>query len=351
LLGVVPFWSDYYQSDDLGPLDGTLGEGIFNARIRARGNITDNTFSAKWGKGTWKLGFDYLVNDDTFVYGTLATGFKAGGFGDLIDICGGCGILEAFQYDPEEVTALIEAPQEFIDANPNNPNDPNDPNNIIVPCADGSIRCFEVPASVSTLLTTNVAAASIKGLEVEIDWRPYDTGRITGWVSYLDAEIKELPNSVDGYYCFERAYLGLSPCAPESDTAFDDQGNPLRLTSYDGNQLPWSPEWSFTINWEHNWYFENGLRLSPYVSFNWQDEVFFNNNNFDEGAFHSGQPALSTISASLRLINEDKAWGAEIYVNNATDERIRYWSDGGPGYLRSSFAPPRSYGFRFNYNF
>jgi len=63
LLGVVPFWSEYYQSDDLGPLDGTLGGSEFTRRVPG----TDNTFNASWAKGTWKLGFDYLVNDDTFV--------------------------------------------------------------------------------------------------------------------------------------------------------------------------------------------------------------------------------------------------------------------------------------------
>jgi len=245
-----------------------------------------------------------------------------------------------------EITAsgtLIKAPDEFVQ-NPANVND-------IVPCPDGSPGCFEVPASVSTLLTTNIAEANIKGLEVEIDWRPYDTGRVTGWISYLDATIENLPNSVDGYYCFERAYLGLSNCAPESTTAFDDNGNPLRITDYNGNKLPWSPEWSMTVNYEHNWYLENGYRLSPYISVNWQDEVFFNNNNFDEGAFHSGQPAYAAANASFRVINEEEHWGIELFMYNVTDERIRYWSDGGPGYLRSSFAPPRTYGIKFNKNF
>jgi len=219
-------------------------------------------------------------------------------------------------------------------------------------CPDGQVdACFRVPTSIGTLLTSNVGEAEISGLEVEIDWRPYDTGRVTGWVSYLNAEITELEGSVDGFYCFERAFLGLTPCAAESDNEFDDLGNPLRRTSFVGNQLPWSPEWSLTLNYEHNWYLENGLRISPYVSVNWQDEIFFDNNNFDEGAFHSGQPAYASASAAIRIINEEEKWGIEAFVNNITDERIRYWGDGGPGFLRSSFAPPRTYGLKFNVNF
>jgi len=375
LIGVEPFYDGFYQADDLAPLDGTLGGDLFVSRTVG----SDNSNTAEWSKGTWRLGFDHLVDDDTFIYGSIATGFKAGGFGDVIDVCGGCGIFEEFPYDPEEVTtyelglkksffddrlrvlsnvffsqfedmqqtayseitaadSLIEVPEVF--------------RGNTVPCpADSTANCFRVPFGVGTLLTSNVGEAEISGLEVEVDWRPYKTGRVTGWISYLNSEITELNDSVDGYYCFERAYLGLTPCAAESETEFDDQGNPIRRTSFVGNQLPWSPKWSLTVNYEHNWYFSNGLRLSPYVSVNWQDDVYFDNNNFDEGPFHSGQPAYASASASLRLINEDKGWGGEVFINNITDERIRFWADRGPGYQRASFAPPRTYGIRFNYNF
>ena len=93
------------------------------------------------------------------------------------------------------------------------------------------------------------------------------------------------------------------------------------------------------------------LRLSPIATVHWQDEIFFQDNNFDEGPFHSGQEAYTTINASLRLINEAKRWGAELYVYNLTDERTRYWADYGPGYIKSSFAPPRAYGIKFRYDF
>mgnify|MGYP001827127376 FL=1 len=101
----------------------------------------------------------------------------------------------------------------------------------------------------------------------------------------------------------------------------------------------------------HNWYFDNGLRLSPVATVHWQDEIFFQDNNFDEGPFHSGQEAYATVNASLRLINEQKRWGMELYVYNLTDERTRYWADYGPGYIKSSFAPPRAYGVKFRYDF
>jgi len=319
------FYDGFYQADDLAPLDGTLGGNLFVQRTVG----SDNSNSASWSKGTWKLGFDHLWNDDTFIYGSIATGFKAGGFGDVIDICGGCGIFEDFEYDPEEVTTYeLGLKKSFLDDRLRvlstvffsqfenmqqttyaeiTPADsllevPDGFNGNTEPCpTDATADCFRVPTGVGTLLTSNVGAADIGGFEVEVDWRPYKTGRVTGWISYLDTEITELAGSVDGYYCFERAFLGLTPCAAESDSEFDDQGNPIRRTSFVGNRLPWSPEWSLTLNYEHNWYLSNGLRLSPYLSVNWQDDVYFNNNNFDEGAFHSGQPAYAAASFSFRV--------------------------------------------------
>jgi outer membrane receptor protein involved in Fe transport len=53
----------------------------------------------------------------------------------------------------------------------------------------------------------------------------------------------------------------------------------------------------------------------------------------------------------LRLISEEKRWGLELYVYNAFDERTRNWADVGPGYVKSSYAPPRSYGVKIRYEF
>ena len=79
--------------------------------------------------------------------------------------------------------------------------------------------------------------------------------------------------------------------------------------------------------------------------------MFFQDNNFDEGPFHSGQEAYTTYNAALHLVDEAKGWGAELYVYNLTDEEIRVWGDHGPGYVKSSFAPPRAYGLKLRKSF
>ena len=375
--------TDIYQSDDLTSEMGTLGSDFLSPdRVDANGDsqalqYSDNSHSGAWSKGTWKLGFDYLVNDDLFVYGSIATGYKSGGFGDSIDICD-CNITETFDYDPENnrtyelgfkatlldgdlnllgnvflmdntdlqdtfyatITATgkeIRVPEGYIDSE-----------GRADPCTSGEGDCVTVGRDIGTLITNNIGETRSIGAELEFDWRPYDGGRINGWVAYLDSEIKQFDGAQDDWYCFERALLGMTRCAA---TTVAEDGGIVRETSLVGNAMPWSPEYSVTVNYEHNWFLDNGLRLSPYVSVHWQDDMYFDKSNFDEGALHSGQEAYASADFALRLINEEGRWAVEAYVRNVTDELIRGWADRGPGYMRASFAKPRHYGVKFNMAF
>ena len=339
----VPGWTGEYQSDVLTP---SMGTSAADFLTRVPG--TDNTFKASWQKGTWRLGFDYTVNDDLFVYGSVATGYKAGGFGDKVDTCD-CGNITAFAYRPETNTNYELAFKARL---------ADHKLNIIGTVYDSEYTDMQrsqwviVGRSnndtvngryIGTNLTTNVAAARIRGAELEGDLIPWEHGRINGWVSYTDSVITKQPGAEDAFMCFQRAYLGLTPCAPEV--------NGRRPTSFKGNKLPWAPEWSATINAEHSWILANGLRLSPYVSAHWQSKMFFNDNNFDEGPLNFGQKAFVTVNASMRLINDKDKWGAELYAYNLTDQIVRNWADPGPGYMKANFFAPRSYGVKFNYTF
>ncbi len=366
----IQSWPDYYQADDLTLADGTLGE---NFLTRVPG--TDNTYSADWSKGTWKVGYDYFINEQWFIYGYVATGYKSGGFGDRLDICN-CGIIESFDYDPEQNLTIEQGfKATFLDGKLNLlgtlfHSDYTDiqqslyatitPAGSMIEDPNGNI--VEVPTDIGTQVTNNLSEASITGLEIEFDWQAWEGGRITGWINYLDASVDKLPGAQDDWYCLERAIIGLTPCAPyttpdgrlPTDAELENIGSendPLdlgRYADFSGNSLPWSPEWSATVNIEHNWWIGTDERISPYLTINWTDEYFFNNNNFDEGAFHSGQESITTYDFSIRYINGRQGYSVVLYAYNVTDEYKRTWSDGGPGFLRANFGPPRTYGLRLN---
>jgi iron complex outermembrane recepter protein len=351
LIGVVPYWSAnpaFYQADKLTPGMGSLAEDFIN---RVPG--TDNTFAAKWKKGTWRIGADYELNDKWFLYGYAATGYKAGGFGDKIDICD-CGILTAFAYEPEEtMTFETGFKARLADGKLNLLG------NVFFTKYDNMQRTTwaivgKSQASnrdIGTLLTTNIAQAEVKGLEIEFDWLAWQGGRVYGWFSYLDATITKFPGAEDGWFCFERAYLGLSECAPEDPSQVRPDNSLRRPADYRGKKLPWSPEFSTTITAEHTFKLGGDKLLIPNVSMHWQSEMFFADNNFDEGPFHSGQKAFATFNASVRLVDTMQGWSAELYAYNLTDELVRSWADPGPGYMKASFFAPRTYGIKLHKDF
>ena len=352
LIGVNPNWHAdpaFYQADKLTPAMGSLAED-FPSRIPG----TDNSYQADWGKGTWRLGFDYLASDNFFVYGYVATGFKAGGFGDKVDVCE-CGEVTAFPYGPEEVlTYELGIKTEALDGNLrmmtslffNDYQDMQRSSWVIVGESVQSGR------DIGTLLTTNLAAADIYGLEFEWDWaEPWRGGRIFGWFSYLNAEIASLEDGADGLFCFERAYLNLALCPPEDQSQPLEGGGFRRPVDLSGNKLPWSPKWSLSATVEHNWWLGNGWVIGPSVTWNWQDEMFFNDTNYKDGPFHAGQDAVSTFNANFKVINENQGWALVAFGYNLSDELVRSWADPGPGYWRANFFPPRTYGIRFSKNF
>ena len=363
-----------YQSDDLRDTDGTLNPDFIN---RVQG--TDNSHKASWSQGTWKLGLDYEINDNWFTYGYVASGFKAGGFGDAIFVCDSCGTTNTFDYEPEEnityewglKTSLLDnhlkllanvflsdytALQQSRFDTVTNAGDERivqegfeDPDNQnFIPCTDdATLTCEVVNRDIGTFLTRNIGEARIVGLEFEFDWLPWQGGRIFGWMAHLNAEITDYQTEED-WFCLDRALLGLTNCGAKVP---DEEGNLSRPINYAGNKLPWSPEWSTTVTIEHQFRSGDGLVLSPYLSVSWQDEIFFDNSNFDEGPYHSGQEAVTTVNLALRLWSEKNGWSAEAFGYNVTDELIRNWGDRGPGFLKSSFAAPRHIGVKFSKTF
>lgn len=351
LIGIVPYWSTsggWVQANVLNDTMGSLAEDFVD---RVPG--TDNTFKANWSKGTWRLGADYTANENLFFYGYAATGYKAGGFGDKVDICQ-CGIQTAFAYDPEETLTFELGMKARL----------NDGKLTLITTVFSTtyddmqrttwaiVGESEISgADIGTLLTTNIAEAQINGAEFEFDWIPWKGGRIIGWVAYLDATITKFPGAEDGWFCFERAYLGLTECAPEDPSQVRPDNSLRRPTDFKGNKLPWSPEFSTSVTFQHAFIVNEDMILTPSLTANWQSEIFFYDNNFDEGPFHSGQKAFSTYNASIRLNNSTQGWVGELYVYNLTNELVRNWADPGPGYMKASFFSPRTYGLKFTKDF
>lgn len=211
----------------------TLNMGTFSPTFLQRVPGTNNSYKADWSKGTWKVGFDYTPTKDLFVYGSIATGYKAGGFSDQVDTCN-AGCVTFFQYKPEtDINYELAMKGRFF----------HQTLNLIATIYDTEFTNLQTTnytivgrdpnsgAYVGSELTLNTAASRSRGIELEEDWIPYKGGHVTGWVSLTDATITKYAGGGDGFFCFQRAYLHLQPCPAENA-----QG--VRPESYVGHHLP-----------------------------------------------------------------------------------------------------------------
>jgi len=346
-VGYELVFSDLYYNGDYDPTtqgsiqgsDLTKNMGTYAplGEVLTAGRRTYHT--EEWNKGTWKLGADYRLASDDLLYAFVATGYKAGGFFEDFDICD-CGEYSNLPYGPEEVTnfefgykgALLDGKMnlsaalfysDYSDMQVTN-------NQKVGTRPDGSEKFHNV--------TTNIGKAELKGLELELDYIPWTNGRISGYVAWLNARVKEIPFE-DAYYCAERLEYGQAPCAGVVDIS--------------GNSLPYSPDYSSTLSVRHTFELQSGFALEPQLSAHWQSKMYTSLNNYDGAHLSDAQQAYWKVDATVKLMPASGDWYVEAYGSNLTDEYVRNanYFQFRDGFIRSTYNPPRMYGVRFGYDF
>jgi iron complex outermembrane recepter protein len=318
--------------------------------IGAGGVVSNATCGSAFAPGTWPGGGandgktsdsqpTYLLRGefdlaaDSMLYLSGATGFKSGGLSD-----GGRRHLpeELTSYELGWKTALAEGALGVNVAA------------FFMDYEDLQVSAVErLPSGQQQLVTSNAAAASIKGVEVELGWRPSQRDSLTGFASWLDAQ----------YDDFETI-----------DTTYFDAGNLANTVNLAGQPLRHAPEFSVTGIYEHTFALSNGGSLVPRVTFHYESETIISPFNDvypdlyrDEGA----QDAYTKTDVALRYQSAKRNFTVEGFVLNVEDEEIKTdivavgnSSNGTPaapptsrGFLLGFYNPPRTWGVRLNVNF
>ncbi|NTS78522.1 TonB-dependent receptor [Catenovulum sp. SM1970] len=341
-------------------------------KTQAYGEPTKNAHKMDWDKTTWRLGAQYDLNPDEMVFISAATGYKAGGYGDKFDICGGSqcvgqpeGPIYSFlpyepetttnfevgykgvlmdgklnlsstlfftQFDDMQVTGSHVVGQKVLDENQ--------------VCPGWNPACDMVTA----WKTENIGESEIKGLELEYDFIPWQDGRLSGYLAWLDTQVVDYKTYADNLFCGYRDEYGAEPC-PEVYLGEDPALRGRQIYDVTGNQLPYSPEFSLAIGYSHDIDLGGGYALIPWVQVRWQDDMYFSVRNLDNQYVNDRQDAYVNVDATVKLMGPDGDWYLEAYVNNATDEIIQNWWDHDGGYSVGSYNPPRMYGVRAHFNF
>ena len=128
-----------------------------------------------WSAWTPRLGLEFRPNAEALLYATYSAGFKSGGFNDL-------SVINP-PFDPEKIRSVeIGAKTEWFDHRLR-----LNGNVFWYDYTDLQVSVYANVGSVTTTFTTNAAAATVKGAEIELSARPLPQLDISLAVNLLDA--------------------------------------------------------------------------------------------------------------------------------------------------------------------
>lgn len=376
--GCAPGWLNRTALNDL-PVDYFEDPSIYASYF-----ANDNKGS--WSRNDFRIGLDYDVNDNTMVYSYIASGFKAGGIGDVYEVVNDrTGDTTRFEttFEPEEVlTWEVGAKSSLLDnslnlqavffytdytdmqyasvgsiGNVERLSPVEDETGAPILDEDGNPVLDYQNQPVIAYYTQNVPGSTIKGIELEFDWKPYPSGRVTGYVTWTQAEVTEdwfTKWDYDPEYLFDISY-------EESI----DPTNTTLSTNLKGNNLAMTPEFSANISYTHSFNLGEYGYIHAWTNVSWKDESYSTIWNVDKHLddmdfavpdeaikyMDDTRDAFAIFNASLKYEPQNQKWFAEVFVNNATDEIVQYWNNTSKGFAKGSFGMPRYYGVRAGIHF
>ncbi|HXY96866.1 MAG TPA: TonB-dependent receptor [Steroidobacteraceae bacterium] len=286
------------------------------------GPVIPNTVLAALDEGrtnqnlSYRLGLDFHATDKVLLYGSMATGYKAGIFygqpaqvnvdwGYVLperNLTTELGLKSRFFADSLQFDAAV-----FDSA---------------IRDRQSSLSLWAGPAGTQPLIAGlgNVPESRIDGIEDEIDWRPLHGLLIHLGTTWLHARVTE--------------------------TLTNDNGLALFTPVPVGQMLPDAPNFSggYVVQYEH----PVGAGLTMYAQAN--DHYI--------GAMHPylGDPTVfgrgHNLGARLGLRDPARHWDTSLWVTNLTDTRpLTYAFAGSEGQQVSFYQKPRSVGVNFTYTF
>ncbi|MCX2830338.1 TonB-dependent receptor domain-containing protein [Microbulbifer thermotolerans] len=357
---------------------GVLGEVAVNQDSAAEGQcfVTNyNDVSQSWNSTTVMARLSYHLNEQALLYLLYAEGFKPGIVQDGGSLAGAYTGTD----DPAYRTALTEL------IATNNSDDP-DARAYVEPETSANLelgfklsflgnamtlngalfntRYRDLQVSGVTvdnfgferIHSTNAASATIRGMELELNWATSLSGRLSGFLSLLDARYDHflaIDNDFPGY--------GQTWNPSTGNAEIPDQ------VDFSGNQLKQAPELSFALHYTHSVTVPDVARFTSRLGVRYSDRVYFDEANREQrsgllldnssglwvedpngpAAIVDYQPAYWMWDASVRIEPPAGHWWMELYGENLTDELVRYDVQT-PEVSQPEFylAPPRTFGLR-----
>lgn len=270
-----------------------------------------------WNEPTWRLTGSYQVNDDFFLYGTVATGFKSGGYNDQ---AGSAGAFPITAYDPETVTNIEFGFKADI----------SERFRLNMTAFQMEYEDFQRSTVVSLpgtatqeTITFNAAEVTTRGLETEATFLVGDNATISANIGYLDAEYDE--------FLLDRDF---DPTTPPTDLS--------------GRPVVRAPEITAGIDFTYKQALANGSNLRWNASFNYEDENTYYYNDDLGPQFDTILEERTLLNANVTWTSEDDCYHVSLFGKNLTDDRYKTASQAvGVLWEFSNYGAPATYGIEF----
>ncbi|MEC9392047.1 MAG: TonB-dependent receptor [Pseudomonadota bacterium] len=274
-----------------------------------RAICVDNSDS--WSETTYRFVLDYQVNDDVMIYGSLATGFMAGGYTETCSTDYSC----AYPYEPETNTNIeLGMKGDFLDGRLRlniavfNTEFEDLQRNQVLP--------LPVPPYQETV-KVNAGKSTNRGIEIELNYLVTDNLR-------LDANVATQDHTYDIFVWDETPNDGID--------------NPTDFSGYD---LPFSPDlsWALSLTYDQN-LGDNGS-LTYNISADYQDEAQTQPTN----PIYSQMEDRTLINANVTWRDIGDQYWFTLYGKNLGDETYRVGSNSVAGLWNFTlFGAPMEYG-------
>ena len=292
------------------------GDGVYQGQecFTFNGAAECTDMSTVPGKATdngtiGKLTVSYAPTDDMLLYATISEGYRAGFLNRPGGYTSGAYTVP-FQFGSDEMTNyefgwktdLMDGRMRF--------------NGSVFLAQIGGLQTTIFDPSIANLFfSDNAADAEVRGLEADLVWVPesIDGLTISAGLSMLDTEItKTLTTSTDVVA---------------------------------GDSLAFAPELQGNLQARYEWQTTSGMtaHIMPHLAHSaesYSDIIRINRDRI-HGWTMIGLTAGVTTDT----------WGAELYINNLTDERAEMSRNYINDRERVSYAAPRTMGVRMSYNF
>ena len=353
--------------------------------------VTGSPTDASWNEVSGRFGFDYQLNDYTFLYGFYSRGYKPGGFNPAIPPA--FQATSSFTFGAEEVNSFEAGVKSMLDFH----------GGVV---ANASFFIYDYSGLQVTRIRNNSSLndnidASLMGLELEGRWYPEAFSGLSvdfayGW---LNSEVEGsrsldpvnrtagnsdyiLLNNIDPGSLTGVNYIARESQITQALVAAAGQAGAIIPVSYpanqagvaipayfsrqfldavgvetldglpvdlDGNELPNSPSHTLKLGVAHTWNIGNGATLTGRWDWYWQGESYAREFN------SPGDEIDAWSQHNATAIYENGPWTVKAWMRNVLDDDNvtgKYLTSDTSGFFRNYFlTEPRIFGMSLRYGF